>query len=51
MEDDDLRRMAAGTYRESGRTREGLVFRQTVPLRVGSERLSFKVVNLEYKEA
>lgn len=47
--DDELRKMAAGNY-PSGRPREGLVFRPESPMRVGSDRLSFKVINLEYKE-
>jgi hypothetical protein len=48
--DDGLRAWAGGKYRESGRAREGLVFRPESPMRVSGDRVSFKVINLEYKE-
>jgi RNA ligase (TIGR02306 family) len=49
--DDWLRGIAAGNYRESGKTREGLVFRPVTPARINGDRLSFKVINLEYKDS
>lgn len=48
---DELRDLARGTYLESGKTREGIVIRPTTPLRCQGERVSFKVINLDYKEA
>lgn len=47
--DDELRDLARGQY-QSGKTREGIVVRPTRFQRVDSERLSFKVINLDYKE-
>lgn len=47
--DDELREMARGTYSESGKKREGIVYRPVVPMRVARTRLSFKVINLDYK--
>lgn len=48
--DDELRDMARGMYSESGNVREGIVIRSCIPSRVGGDRLSFKVINLDYKE-
>lgn len=50
MTDDDLRKYAERTY-PNGRKAEGIVIRSTEPMRVAGERLSFKVINLLYKEA
>jgi RNA ligase (TIGR02306 family) len=47
--DDDIRELATGNYTESGKTREGIVVRPTVPMRVDGESLSFKIINLDYK--
>lgn len=41
--------MAEGNY-PSGSKREGVVIRPTIEKIVGGKRLSFKVINLEYKE-
>jgi RNA ligase (TIGR02306 family) len=46
---EQLRRLAEGTY-ASGKQREGIVFRPVVEQRVGFDRLSFKVLNLLYKD-
>lgn len=52
--DDELRKMAEGTYMESGRQREGIVVRpfeeMTIETEDGWQRVSFKVINLLYKE-
>jgi len=48
--DDELRKMAEGLYRELGKQREGIVIRSVKEMRVEGERLSFKVINLLYKE-
>ena len=48
--DDELREMAEGKYGESGRQREGIVIRPLEEMKVDSERVSFKVINLRYKE-
>lgn len=48
--DDELRTMAEGAY-ESGMQQEGIVIRPIQGMRVEGQRLSFKVVNLLYKEA
>lgn len=50
MPDDELRDWAKGTY-PNGNQREGIVIRPKNPMRVGQQRLSFKVINLDYKEA
>lgn len=50
MTDDDLRKYAERTY-QNGRKAEGIVIRSTGQTRVEGERLSFKVINLLYKEA
>jgi len=47
--DEDLRRMAEGLY-VNGRQREGIVIRPQEEHTVNGERLSFKVLNLLYKE-
>jgi nucleoside-triphosphatase THEP1 len=44
-----LREIAEGTY-QSGVQREGIVIRPVREMRVEGQRLSFKVVNLLYKE-
>ncbi len=53
--DDELRKMAEGTYMESGKQREGIVIRpfdeMMVETKEGWQRLSFKVLNLAYKES
>jgi len=48
--DFELRKMAEGKYISSGKTREGLVFRPMKEQFVVYERLSFKVINLMYKD-
>lgn len=48
--DDELRDMARGVYAESRKVREGIVIRPCLPSRVEGDRLSFKVINLDYKE-
>lgn len=50
MSDDDLRKYAERRY-PNGRQAEGVVIRPTEPMRVAGERVSFKVINLGYKEA
>lgn len=47
--DEDLRKLAECKY-ANGRQAEGIVVRPLYPMRVGNERLSFKVLNLLYKE-
>jgi hypothetical protein len=47
--DDDLRKRAEGVYTESGKQREGIVIRPLTEMQVNGERLSFKVLNLNYK--
>jgi RNA ligase (TIGR02306 family) len=47
--DDVLRKMAEGKY-ESNRQREGIVIRPMKEQKVRGERLSFKVINLLYKD-
>jgi RNA ligase (TIGR02306 family) len=47
---DELRQMACGDY-HSGQPREGIVIRPTEPMRVSGELLSFKIINLDYKES
>lgn len=44
----DLRKSAEGKY-PNGKPREGLVYRALYEQRVAGERLSFKVINLEYR--
>jgi RNA ligase (TIGR02306 family) len=46
--DDELREMARGNYTESGKPREGIVIRPREAMRVDSQSLSFKVINLDY---
>lgn len=46
---DELRDVADGTY-PNGRPREGIVVRPQEPMRVMGEALSFKVINLEYRD-
>lgn len=48
MNDDQLRELARGNY-ANGRPREGVVIRPMVETNVDGDRLSFKVINLEYK--
>ena len=48
--DDELCKMAEGLYEESGRQREGIVIRPITEMRIEGQRLSFKVLNLLYKE-
>ena len=50
-DDDELRVMAVGVYAASGTPREGIVIRACSPARHEGERISFKVINLDYKEA
>lgn len=47
--DNELRKYAEGKY-ESGYPREGVVFRPMMETKVKFERLSFKVINLMYKD-
>jgi RNA ligase (TIGR02306 family) len=47
--DEQLRKYAEGRY-PSGRHREGVVIRPMVETRVKFERLSFKIINLNYKD-
>jgi ATP-dependent RNA circularization protein (DNA/RNA ligase family) len=49
FDSESLRLYAEGTY-PSGKQREGVVIRPVEPQFVNGERLSFKVVNLKYKE-
>lgn len=49
MTEDELRKYAEGKY-SSGHQREGVVIRSCENLRVRSSRLSFKVLNLLYKD-
>lgn len=49
--DDELRKMAEGVYVESGKQREGIVIRPLKEMRVGGERVSFKVLNLLYHDS
>ena len=45
----ELRKMAEGKY-FSGKVREGIVIRPMIEEMVRGERLSFKVINLDYKD-
>lgn len=45
-----LRQMAEGEYKSSGKPREGLVFRPMKEQSINGERLSFKVINLLFKD-
>lgn len=47
--DDDLRLLAEGLY-PGGKQREGVVIRSRAAMRVAGERLSFKVINLLYRD-
>lgn len=49
MDDEQLRKYAEGRY-PNGRQREGVVIRSMVERRVNGDRLSFKVLNLNYKD-
>lgn len=49
MDSDQLRTFAEGLY-PSGKQREGVVIRPLQEMQVGNERLSFKVINLLYKD-
>lgn len=49
MDDEALRRFAEGKY-ASGHEREGVVIRPTENMAVMGERLSFKVINLNYRD-
>jgi len=48
--DEELRKYAEGKYKESGKQREGVVFRPMKEGRVNGDRLSFKVINLLFKD-
>jgi len=50
--EDEMRKLAEGCYLDTKNQREGLVFRPVYEQRVGicKERLSFKVINLLYKD-
>ena len=50
MNDEALRVYAEGTYPESGKQREGVVIRSTDYSTYRGERVSFKVINLRYKD-
>lgn len=47
--DDELRKLAEGEY-ANGKQREGIVIRPEMEQRVRNQRLSFKVINLLYKD-
>jgi len=47
--DEELRKYAEGKYK-SGYPREGVVFRPMLEMKVDYDRLSFKVINLMYKD-
>ncbi len=49
LDSDELRKLAEGTY-ANGRQREGIVIRPQEEEWVGHARLSFKVINLLYKD-
>jgi RNA ligase (TIGR02306 family) len=49
LDSDGMRRLAEGTY-PNGKQREGVVVRPQVEQWVGQARLSFKVINLLYKD-
>jgi len=49
MDDEQLRKYAEGKY-PNGRQREGVVIRSMDTQRVSGDRLSFKVLNLKYKD-
>lgn len=46
--EDELRKLAQGNY-VNGKPREGIVIRPMNEMKVNGERLSFKVINLDYK--
>lgn len=48
--DEQLRKYAEGKYKGTKNDREGLVFRPMKETIVNGERLSFKVINLNYKD-
>lgn len=48
--DDELRKYAEGFYPNTKNQREGVVIRPMIEERIGGERVSFKVINLLYKE-
>jgi RNA ligase (TIGR02306 family) len=47
---DELRKYAEGRYKGSGKPREGVVIRPMVETKVKFERLSFKVINLNFSD-
>lgn len=47
---EDQLRVAAEIKYDNGKTGEGLVFRPKEPMRVNGERVSFKVINLNYRD-
>jgi RNA ligase (TIGR02306 family) len=47
--DDDLRKLAEGKY-PNGKDREGIVIRPMTEQRLDGERISIKVINLNYKD-
>lgn len=49
LSDDELRELAEGTY-QNGKQQEGIVIRPVTEQIVAGDRLSFKVINLLYKE-
>lgn len=51
MDDEQLRKYAEGLYCGTKRQREGVVIRPFVNQVIDGDRLSFKVINLRYKEA
>jgi RNA ligase (TIGR02306 family) len=48
--DEELRKYAEGLYPNTKNQREGVVIRPMIEGRINSERVSFKVINLLYKE-
>lgn len=50
MNDEALRVYAEGTYPESGKQREGVVIRSVDNSTYKGERISFKVINLKYRD-
>lgn len=47
--DEELRKMAEGVYAGTDTQREGIVVRPIEVIRIDGRRLSFKVLNLNYK--
>lgn len=50
LDGDALQRLAEGLYPGTTSQREGIVVRALVPFFVGNDRVSFKVLNLRYKD-